>query len=135
MQLSDAILSENENFRFISCVFAPYTGNKEYTYKTVLDLKEDDFVVVQTPSNQYQVVQVRTVLDPLEVEVDSRITYKWVVAKVDMAHYEECVEMEDQLSAKLRKAAVRKRRAEVKDSVMEFLTDEERTEAVKLVRL
>lgn len=135
MQLSDAILSENENFRFISVVFAPYTGTKEYTYKTVLPLEEGDFVVVSTPNSQFQVVQVRAVLNPLEIEVDPRITYKWVVAKVDMAHYDECNEVEAKLSEQLHKAALRKRQAEIKNDVMEFLTEEERTQAVKLVRL
>lgn len=135
MQLSDAILSENENFRFISVVFAPYTGIKEYTYKTVLPLEEGDYVVVSTPSNQYQVVQVRAVLNPLEINIDPRITYKWVVAKVDMAHYNECVAMEATLSAQLHKAALRKRQQELKNDVMEFLTEEERSAAVKLVRL
>jgi len=135
MQLSDAILSENEKFRFISVVFAPYTGTKEYTYKTVLPLEEGDFVVVSTPNNQFQVVQVREVLDPLEVALDPNVTYKWVVAKVDMTHYDECVEMEKELSAKLRKAEVRKRRQELKADVMEHLTDDERSEAIKLVRL
>lgn len=135
MQLSDAILSENENFRFISVVFPPYTGEKEYTYKTVMPLEVDDYVVVSTPGNKFQVVKVRDVLNPLEVEVDPAITYKWVVAKVDMTHYEECVAMEEQLAEQLRKAALRKRQAEIKSDVMEFLTEDERQAAVKLVRL
>lgn len=135
MNLSDTFLTENPKFKFVSIVFAPYTGSKEYTYKTLLDIEVDDFVVVQTPSKEYQCVQVRTVEDPLEVELISGVHYKWVVQKVDMAHYEECREMEKAVQLKLRKAESRKRQQELRESATEFLTDEERAETTKLVRL
>lgn len=135
MNLSDTFLTENPKFKFVSIVFAPYTGSKEYTYKTLLDLEEGDFVVVQTPSKEYQCVQVRSVIDPLEAELISGINYKWVVQKVDMAHYEECRDMEKQVQLKLRKAESRKRQQELRESAAEFLTDDEKAETAKLVRL
>ena len=136
MQLSDAVMSENKNFRYVSAVFAPYTGSKEYTYKTLLpNIEEDDFVVVSTPGGAYQVAQVRAVMDPLTIDLDPRIQYKWLVQKVDFAHIDECEVMESALSDKLRVAAIRKRQQEIKADVMEFLTEEERGEAIKLVRL
>jgi len=135
MNLSDTFLTENPKFKFVSIVFAPYTGSKEYTYKTLIDLEVDDFVVVQTPSKEYQCVKVRAVLDPLEVDLIPGVNYKWIVQKVDMTHFEECIEMEKQVQLKLRKAEARKRQSELRQSSLEFLTDEERAETVKLVRL
>lgn len=135
MNLSDTFLTENPKFKFVSIVFAPYTGAKEYTYKTLLDVEVDDFVVVQTPSKEYQCVQIRAVMDPLEVELIIGVNYKWLVQKVDMAHYEECREMEEQVQLKLRTAESRKRQKELRESASEFLTEDERAETVKLVRL
>ena len=135
MNLTDTFLSENENFKYISVVFSPYTGSKEYTYKTLLDIKEEDFVVVHTPSGKYEVVQVRQVMPPMEALVSPDITYKWVVQKVNLDKYQESVEMEQELRRKLRTAEVRKRREELKESAMTFLSEEERSETIKLVRL
>lgn len=135
MQLIDTFLAENENFKFVKVVFAPYTGTQEYTYKTLLDLEEEDFVVVQTPNTGYQVVQVRSVMEPLEADVNPDIRYKWVVQKVDFADYETCKEMEKEVGSRLRKAELRKRQQELRESALEFLTEDERAETAKLVRL
>ena len=130
--LSDTFLAENENFKYISCVFAPYTGTKEYTYKTLLDIEANDFVVVQTPSKEYQVVQVRSIIDPLEFEPITGVRYKWVIQKLDTEQYDKCVAMEKEVNTKLRKAEVRKRQQELKESAAEFLDTED---MAKLVRL
>lgn len=135
MNLVDTFLTDNENFKFVSVVFAPYTGTREYTYKTLLDLQEEDFVVVQTPNNGYQVVQVREVMEPLEAEVQDNINYKWVVQKIDFEDYNACKDMEKQLMKKLKKAEARKRQQELRESASTFLSDEERAETAKLVRL
>lgn len=135
MNLVDTFLTDNENFKFVSVVFAPYTGSQEYTYKTTLSLEEEDFVVVQTPNNGYQVCQVRSVMEPLEAELKSNINYKWIVQKVDFASFEACTNMEKQLMSKLKRAEARKRQQELRESAATFLSDEERAETAKLVRL
>ena len=133
--LADTFLAENENFKYISCVFAPYTGEKEYTYKTLLDVEENDFVVVQTPSKEYQIVQIRSIIDPMEFDPIHGVRYKWAMQKLDTEHYDSCVEMEKQVNKKLRTAEVRKRQEELKESASIYLKDDERAEVAKLVRL
>lgn len=135
MNITDTFLSENENFKYVAVVFSPYTGTKEYTYKTLLDVAEEDFVVVQTPNTGYQVVQVREVMEPLEAETSPDIRYKWIVQKVDFEYYTQCTDMEKEVRSKLKKAETRKRRQELKDNAMEFLSEDERKATAKLVRL
>jgi hypothetical protein len=94
MALTEVFLAENPNFKYVSCVFAPYTGTKEYTYKTMLPVAVGDYVVVQTPSKEYQVVRIRSVIDPLEFKGIAGIKYKWIMQIVDTTHYDKCVEIE-----------------------------------------
>ena len=134
MNLANALLSENENFKYVSVVFPPYTGSKEYTYKTLLDVCESDFCIVSTPNSSYQVVQVRSIVDDLSA-LDVSIKYKWLVQKVCFDAYNHCVEVEKTLEHKLQTSKLRKQREQLKNEALEFLTDEERTETIKLARL
>lgn len=136
MQITDTVLSENPDFRFVSVLFAPYTGMKTYTYKTLLtNLEPGDKVLVWVRNSELKVVEVTEVLEPLEVELDPTIKYAWVVQKVDTSHFDACLEMEAALADKLRKVELRKRKEQLREDLMSHLTEEERTEAVKLVRL
>ena len=135
MNMSDLVLSENENFKFVTIVFAPYTGNKAYHYKTLdSSIQVDDFVVVNV-NGEFKVVKVLEVNDPLEVDMQEGIKYKWVVQRVDTTEHEKCVELDNALQEKLNKAARRKRQQELREDSLKFLSDEERSEAIKLVRL
>lgn len=131
--LADLILAEKENFKFVAVTFAPYstTGNKYY-YKTLLDIEEGDFVAVTTPGNKHQVVQVEEVLDYTEADIDEKITYKWVVQKIDFTAYEQVVEMEANLSKQLKTAERRRRLTEMKEDALSFLSDDERKGLVRL---
>ena len=135
MNLIDTFLSDNPNFTYVSVVFPPYSGTKEYTYKTLLPLEVDDYVVVQTPNNAYQVCQVRQVLLPEEAVLAIDINYKWVVQKVDFEAYEACKKTEKVLHSKLRAARIRKQRDDIKSEALKYLSDEEREATAKLVRL
>jgi len=136
MQMTDTVLSENPDFKIVNVVFAPYTGSKSYSYKTLMtDLEVGDKVAVWVKNQELKVVEVVSIMDPLEVDLDPNIRYAWVVQKIDTTHFDQCLEMENKLMEKLRVASVRKRRKELRDDVMENLTEDERTEATKLVRL
>tara|TARA_R110000824_G_C15233132_1_gene679117 strand:- start:32492 stop:33103 length:612 start_codon:yes stop_codon:yes gene_type:complete len=136
MQMTDTVLSENPDFKIVNIVFAPYTSTKSYSYKTLMtDLEVGDKVAVWVKNQELKIVEVVSIMDPLEVDLDPNIRYAWVVQKIDTAHFDECLAMENKLMEKLRIATVRKRRAELREDVMNNLTEEERTEATKLVRL
>lgn len=127
------ILAENENFKF---VVARFNGaSNTYTYKTTLDLQVDDFVVVETPSNGFQVVQVVEVASADEFELTYSGKLKWVVSKVDTDYYEEVRTMEREANKHLNKAKRIKARREHLAALTEELGEEELNEVKKLVRL
>ncbi len=68
---------------FVKVIFNQYS--KGYHYKTNLDLKVGDLVVVKTPS-EWKVVEVFQVNCDVDEE-NSDIVYKWIVQKVDLANY------------------------------------------------
>lgn len=83
-----------------STLKAPDT--KPYTYVTDLLLVPGDVVVVEA-NGSLKLVVVRTVDDDVKIEPNSDITYKWVLAKVDLSGY----------------AATAKRNAEIEQVVSE----------------
>ena len=119
----NVLLADNENFKFVSAIFAPYTGENTYTYKTMLDLAVDDFVVVDTPSRGFQVVQVRELLSPMEVDFDVDFNYKWIVQKVDTTAYDEARAREKEILQLVNKSkntrALKQARKDILDNVDE----------------
>lgn len=131
MNTIDIILSENANFKFVAVQF---NGTpKLYHYKTTLDLVPDDHVIVFTPQNGYQVVQVIKVVSPFEVPT-AQFDYKWVVQKVDTAAYDQAVETEATLSAELRRIEAKRRLNEMREELKQAFGDE-MANLQKLVRL
>jgi hypothetical protein len=136
MQMTDTVLSENPDFKFVNIVFAPYTSTKSYTYKTLMtDLEPGDKVLVWVKNTELKAVEVVAILDPLEVDLDPTIKYAWVVQKVDTSHFDQCLAMEQKLMETLRLARVRKIKTQLHHDVIEHLTENERAVATKLVRL
>jgi hypothetical protein len=136
MSIIDAVLADNEQFKFLSCTFAPYTGTKTYHYKTMLDIDVGDHVVVYVPNSaSYQVVEVKEVHSFFDLELRDDIEYRWVVQKVDSKTYLESIEKEKELASTLRKATHRKARKELTATVLEHLDATERETVTKLVRL
>ena len=132
MKEVDILLADNEQFKFITAVFAPYTGKQTYTYKTLLAVEVDDFVVVQTPNNGFQIVQVREVLTPFEVDLEVKFSYKWVVQLLDLEHYDKVTAMEKEVLAVVNKSKNKRAIADARAAILET-TDEEAV--TKLVRL
>ena len=131
----NVLLADREDFKFVECVFAPYTGKQTYTHKTLLKVEVEDFLVVDTPSNGFQVVQVRNVLSPLEVDFDANYEYKWVVCGVDTEAYEKAKELEKSLRKHVNKSKNKRALKNAKEQILEGLDDASREEATKLVRL
>lgn len=128
----NVLLADREDFKFITAVFAPYTGKNTYTYKTLLDVKVDDFVLVDTPSNGYQVVQVREVLSALEVDLEVKFEYKWLIQKVDLEHYDKVIAMEKEVRSVVNKSKNKRAIKQAREAILEH-ADEEAVK--KLVRL
>lgn len=95
MNAINLLLSKNENFKFVTVIFdtdRSKTLQKHYTYKTMLDLVEDDLVVVKV-NEEYKVVKVVSVRNTFE----GSFQIKWIVAKLDLSHLIEVQATEEEL--------------------------------------
>lgn len=132
MSTLNIILAANPEFKFVRVQFN--NSPKVYTYKTVLAIEVDDTVVVDTPTSGLTCAKVVEVAKLEEVDLD-RYDYKWIVQKVDLAHYEQVVEM----SAQVKKTINDSRRAkivkEAKQALVDNLGEDVVTQVEKLVRL
>lgn len=135
MNIVNAIFAENENFKYVEVVFAPYTGTKTYTYKTLADVAQGDFVVVETPTNGYQVVLVLVVKKPEEVDFDVNFNYKWVVDKVDFTDYQKSVAAEREIKQAVTLTKAKKAMREVRENLYNSMDASTVEEVVKLSRL
>lgn len=74
-----------------------HTLEKRYTFKTFLDLKPGDVVVV--PDNaynkNYSVAMVNSVDAAPDIDFDADFEYKWIIDKVNMEQYEKVLQTEE----------------------------------------
>lgn len=74
-----------EDTKTCKVTFLDGSTTTEYTYITHLDVKVDDYVVVQTGSNgALKVAQISGVDDDLEIEPNSDMKFKWVIDIIDI---------------------------------------------------
>jgi len=93
---------------------------KSYTFKTLdATLKVGDIAVVQSKIN-------------VDVDFDSNIEMKWLVAKVDLAAFERIVEMENAAIAVVQSAELRRKKAEHRKTL--FADQEAAMDALALAR-
>ncbi len=92
-------------------------SHKEYSYKTFLDLKIGDEVIVHSPSAGFVVV---VVCGSDTSDLDSK-RLKWVLQKVEVEEYEENQEKETQAFANLRNMMSETRRKKAMSEMKEML--------------
>ena len=127
-------LAENEDFKIVQVNFTK-DATKSYHYKTMLNVEEGDFVVVDTPNNGYQVVEVIEVIPGQECELTFNFNLKWIVQKVETEQYEAAKKMERDAIKVLNKAKYARRRSEMIEDLKDNI-GEDAIETVKgLVRL
>lgn len=114
------LLAKNENFKFVSCVFninQEAKLQKTYTYKTLLDVKEGDLVVAPTQQGTFETIRI------VEVGVDYQGAFdiKWIAAKLDTAHLDECKAMEEEIKQLFVEEQKRKKAELTKAQLEEYL--------------
>lgn len=126
-------LSQNENLKLVRVSFP---GNsKLYTYKTLLDIKEDQEVIVESPRDGMTIVKVHSVTPAIESNLTFSYSLKWIVQVVDTAHYEQCLNMERELNKEINKLKAQKARKELLEEAKLVLGSESVDNLIKLVRL
>lgn len=124
------IASANEDFKIVVIQFA--NNSKPYHYKTTLDVQADDFVVVASPTNGLQVVKVIEIINPLETDLTTSYTLKWLVSKVDLDYYDKCKLMEKEANKALNKLRASQRSKELLANVQDQI-GEDGVESIKAI--
>lgn len=120
MKEVNALLCSNENFKIVEVIFStsktPSGKSKPYTFKTLLDLKPDDQVVVKVTNGvEQEILKCATVsrLVPLhEVNLDSDDEIRWVVSIIDTLVYDDCMAAERKMANQLMNAKAQRLRKE-----------------------
>jgi len=135
----DVLLARNADFKFLTVTFntgyntSQSASDKEYTYKTMLDIEVDDVLVVCV-GDVYKTVTVRKVIDAM-ARTDNRKNINWVVCKVDTASYEADIELQNRLQKKVTKALAKKRQKELEESLLDYMDDDDMAEVSTLLQL
>lgn len=132
MNKTNLLLSQNENFKLVEVVFLEQPAVKTYTYKTTLDVAEDDLVVVHAPDG-FKVVKVVRVLGLHEFQGNFQI--KWLVSKVDLEYYESCKETESNVQKEMNRFEFEKTKKEFNDQLVERLGKDAVTSLKGIVKL
>lgn len=90
MNISVQEAKEDPNIKSIKIIFEPYSNGhspnaqKEYTYKTRLDIRIGDFVIVES-QDQFKVVHVVDVCEKAShFDKNAKFEYQWAFQKVDV---------------------------------------------------
>lgn len=126
------LLSQNDNFKLVKAIF-PSSPNT-YTYKTTLDIKEDQYAVVQTASGP-KIVLIVEVLDPSETSLSFPYELKWLVQTVSFEHYDKCVELDKQVNKQLNALEFKNKRESLLDGLKSTIGKDGVDTVTKLVRL
>jgi len=126
----EQIIEEGKSIDFTS------NGDKQYTYKISKDsdIKEGDYVVVNA-NNELKVVRVIERHEEPQINYDANIRIKWVVGKVDFAHYMQLQSAEKAFYAALQESEKKRIRDQMIESLKETHgTDLLTSDAVKALK-
>lgn len=120
---STAVMLFNPNIRAIAVSYDPgeYKKNKQtYPFKTLdQTIKVGDMVVIPTHTRHgFTVVKVEEV--DVEVDFESSVQLEWISDRVNTPAFDEIVKQENEWISEMKKAQVRKKREDLKNSMMEM---------------
>lgn len=118
MRQNHVISLLQSGYTTIQCVYdlsadaKPSGVLRAYTFKTTLELKEDDLVVVPHSTGGMKVVKVVAVHAEPKIDLNANFDYAWTICKVDTSEYERIQKAEALASEELNKAEQKKLRAQ-----------------------
>jgi len=126
MNYSTAIFLISEEVR---AVLVSYEVDDKYKkaartlYKTLdKNVKVDDYVVIPT-NTRHNMTVCKVVEVDVEVDFESAEEVKWLVGIVDCTNFEAVVKQEDEAVATIKKAELRRKKAELRKTFDEFNGD------------
>lgn len=126
------LAESNENFKIVQVQFP--SSQKIYHYKTILDIQKDDYVVVDAPGG-FEVLQVLDTIPGIETDLTYNFQLKWIVSRVDVETYQECIKMEREATKVLNQLKYTKRRKALLSELEETIGTDGVEHVKKLVRL
>lgn len=107
-------------------------ANKLYTYVTDLQLAIGDTVIVEARGS-LALAFIRDVHDDVKIEPNSDITYKWVVAKVDLAGHAENVRRNAEIEQTVAEAYHNNMRRSFAQQILAGVDDAHRDDLTRLL--
>lgn len=110
------------------------SGRQFYTFKTFdASIKKDDLVIVPTDTrHKFTVVKVEEV--DIDIDLDDATTqFKWIAGKVDLSGYADTLAQEAAAVEKIKSAEKRKKREDLKKSLLDNLGADESTLLIGVV--
>lgn len=80
-----------ENCKTVGVIFKG--SEKVYTYKTTIDFEENDLAIVKA-NGGFKVVKIVEIHKIPQIDMDSGLSYEWIVQKIDDTQYEELNKLE-----------------------------------------
>ena len=118
---TNLLLSENEKFKVVAAKFVNDLHNKmgrAYSFRSVHDLEVGDKAIVLDNAGELQIVVV------VDEDLFNGIATKWIVQKIDMATYDNCVEVTRGVEKKLKALKRLRLRKELEESLSEILGED-----------
>ena len=117
MNESTAVFLIRDDVRAIEATYEPDESPK--LFKTFdPSIKVDDFVVVPTDTRHKMTVCKVTDVD-LDIDVETTQTVKWVIGTISPEDFEKLKEAEAEAISLIKHAQKRKRRAELRDALLD----------------
>lgn len=105
---------------------------KGYTYVTDLVLEVGDLVAVEA-SDSMKLATVIQVDDNVEIEPNSNIAFKWIVAKVELLHYETTMTLNKNLTDAVATAYKANLRRSFSEQILLGMPEDQRAAVAELL--
>lgn len=126
MNYSTAVMLINQNIRAINVSYEPDTEHEtkpRYTFKTLDETIEvDDYVVIPTDTRHLMTVAKVEEVDA-DIDFESSIQIKWIISKFSKHGHNTILEEEKKWIEQLKAAEKRRKREEIKKSMLEMYED------------
>lgn len=127
MNYSRAVMLINENIRAIETIYEPDTDKVKATRKIYKSLdksiKTGDMVIIPT-TTRHGLTVVKVVGVDVDIDFESPEKIEWIVDKVNAAESSRILEEEEKWIEQLKAAEKRRKREEIKKSMLDMYQDD-----------
>lgn len=124
MNYTRAIFLISDDVRAVNVTYEPHEGATKTMYKTFdPNIKVDDFVVTPTDT-RHEMTVCKVVEVDVEPDLESSADMKWIIGVVDRVNFESISKQESEAVDKIKVAERKRKRKELRDTMMADFDDE-----------